>query len=74
MTNVTIKQNGEICTRCTIASINGSRLVIDQMSVCLIAAISIPMVLKEDRLSCISGFKLEICCHLLVSPFFSGRQ
>jgi hypothetical protein len=56
MPNVTIKQNGEICIRCTTASINGRRLVIDQMSVCLIEAISIPMVLKEDRLSCISGF------------------
>ena len=56
MTNVTIEQNGEICMRCTTASINGRLLVIDQMSVCLIEAISIPMVLKEDRLSCISGF------------------
>jgi hypothetical protein len=42
--------------RCTTASINGRRLVVDQMSVCLIVAISIPMVLKEDLLSCTSGF------------------
>jgi len=37
-------------------TINGRRLVTDEMSVCLIAAFSIPMVLKVDRLSCISGF------------------
>ena len=51
---MTLKQNGEICIRCTTASINGRRLITDEMSVCLFAVISIPMVLKEDRLSCIS--------------------
>jgi hypothetical protein len=56
MTKVTIKQNGEICKRCITGSINGRRLGNGQMSVCLIAAISILMVLKEDRLSFISGF------------------
>lgn len=69
MTKVTIKQNGEICMRCKTVSINGRRVVIDQTSVCLIAAISIRTVLKEDRLSCISGFTAPICCHLLVLFF-----
>lgn len=59
MTNVTKKENGELSMRCTTASINGRRLVIDQMSMCLIAAVSIPMVPKEGRISCISGYTVR---------------